>query len=56
MFRIKDFYKDILNDFQKRFNTSKYVIERLLPKGWNKKLIGLMKDELDRKIIRLKFK
>ena len=33
MFRIKDFYKDILNDFEKRFNTSKYVIERLLPKG-----------------------
>ena len=42
----KDVYKDIVNDFEKRFDTLNWVIERLLPKSRNKKRIGLMKDEL----------
>ena len=46
-----DFYKDIANDVEKRFNTSNYEVNRPLPTGKNKKVIGLMKDELRRKII-----
>ena len=41
----KDPY-DISNDFEKRFDTSNYEIKRPLPIGRNKKVIGLMKDEL----------
>ena len=41
----KDVYKDIANDFGKRFDTSNCVIERLLPKARNKKRIELMKDD-----------
>ena len=41
----KDHY-DISNDFEKRFDTSNYEIKRPLPIGRNKKVIGLMKDEL----------
>ena len=51
-----DIYKDIAKDVETRFGTSTYElecnpIERLLPKGKNKKVIGLMKDELGRKIM-----
>ena len=48
---IKDFYKDIADDAEKRFDTSNYEVDRALPKGRNKKLIGLMKDELRGKIM-----
>ena len=43
-----DFYKDIADDFEKRFDTSNYDDEcdKPLPKGKNKKVIGLIKDEL----------
>ena len=41
-----DFYKDIADDIESRFNTSGYVPDRPLPVGKNKKVIGLMKDEL----------
>ena len=41
-----DFYKDIADDVEARFNTSGYVPDRPLPVGLNKKVIGLMKDEL----------
>ena len=37
----------------KRFVTSNYENERPLPTGKNKKVIGLMKDELGRKFIGL---
>ena len=40
------FYGDIVNDVDKRFDTSNYEVNRLLPKGKKKKVIGLMKDEL----------
>ena len=45
------FYKDIANDVEKRFDTSNYELNRALPTGKNKKVIGLMKDELGGKII-----
>ena len=38
--------KDIANDVEKRFDTSNYEVNRPLPTGKNKKVIGLMKDEL----------
>ena len=44
--KTEDFYKDIANDVEKPFNTSSYEVNRLLPTGKNKKVIGLMKDEL----------
>ena len=49
--KIEDFYKDIVNDVEKRFDTSNYEVNRSLPTGKNKKVIGLMKDELGGKII-----
>ena len=49
----EDFYKDIVNDVQRWFDTSNYDEndERLLPVGKNKKVIGLFKDELGGKIL-----
>ena len=49
--KTNDFYKDISNDVDKRFDTSNYKCNRPLPTGKNKKIIGLMKDELGGKII-----
>ena len=40
------FYKDIANDAEKRFDTSNYEVNSPLPTGKNKKVIGLMEDEL----------
>ena len=44
--KTEDFYKDIANDVEKRFDTSDYEVNRPLPTGKNKKMIGSMKDEL----------
>ena len=41
-----DIYKDIVEDVETRFHTSNYELDRLLPKGKNKKVVGLMKDGL----------
>ena len=41
-----DFYKDIADDVVARFDMSGYNPDRPLPVGLNKKVIGLMKDEL----------
>ena len=49
--KTNDFYKDIANDVEKRFDTSNYEVNRPLPTGKNKKVIGLLKDELGGKII-----
>ena len=49
--KTEDFYKDIANDVEKRFDTSNYEVDRPLSTGKNKKVIGLMKDELGRRII-----
>ena len=45
------FYKDIASDVGNRFDTSNYEVNRPLPMGKNKKVIGLMKDELGEKVI-----
>ena len=46
--KTKDFYKVIAHDVETRFDTSGYSKEdaRPLPIGLNKKVIGLMKEEL----------
>ena len=44
--KTEDFYKDVANDVEKRFDTSNYKVNRPLPTGKNKKVIRLMKDEL----------
>ena len=49
--KTNDFYKDITNDVEKKFDTSNYEVNIPLPTGKNKKVIGLMKDELGGKII-----
>ena len=54
--KTEDVYKDIAEDVEKRFDTSNYKwegnsINRSLPKGKNKKVIGLMKDGLGGKIM-----
>ena len=49
--KTNDFYKDISQDVNERFDTSNYTFDRPLPKGKNKKVIGLMKDELGGGII-----
>ena len=49
--KTEDFYEDIADDVEKRFDTSDYEIDRPLPTGKNKKVIGLMKDELRRRIM-----
>ena len=41
-----DFYSDIADDIPTRFNTSSYTPDCPLPINLNKKVIGLMKDEL----------
>ena len=47
-----DIYKDIAEDVETRFDTSNYELDRPLPKGKNKKVIGLMKDELGEQIMK----
>ena len=49
--KTNDFHEDIDNDVENRFDTSNYKVNRPLPTGKNKKVIGLMKDELGGKII-----
>ena len=49
--KTEDFYKDIANNAETRFDTSNYEVNRPLPTGQNKKVIGLMKDELGGNII-----
>ena len=49
--KTEDFYKDIADDVEKRFDASNYEVNRPLPTGKNKKVIGLRKDELGGKIM-----
>ena len=49
--KTEDFHKDIANDVEKRFDTSNYEVNRPLPTGKIKKVIGLLKYELGRKIM-----
>ena len=48
--KTNDFYEDIASDIENRFDISNYEVNRPLPTGKNKKVIGLMKDELGGKI------
>ena len=50
--KAEDIYKDIAEDVEKRFDTSNFEINRPLPLGKNKKVIGLMKGELGRQIMK----
>ena len=49
--KTNDFYEDFASDLENRFYASNYEVNRPLPTGKNKKVIGLMKDELGGKII-----
>ena len=49
--KIEDFYKDIANDVEKRFDISNNEVDRPLSTGKNKKVIGLIKDELGGRVI-----
>ena len=44
--KTRDFYEDIAKDVEKKFDISNYEAKRPMPKGKNKKVIVLMKDEL----------
>ena len=46
-----DICKEIAEDVETRFDTSNYELDRLLPKGKNKKVIGVVKDKLGGKIM-----
>ena len=50
--KTEDFYKDIAEDVETRFDTSGYEPDRALLIGKNKKVIGLMKDKLGGKIMK----
>ena len=49
--KTNDFDEDISNDVENRLDISNYEVNRPLPTEKNKKIIGLMKDELCGKII-----
>ena len=49
--KTEDFYKDMPEKVIERFNTSNYIHDRPLPIGVNKKVLGLLKDELGGGII-----
>ena len=49
--KAEDFYEDVADDVEKRFDTSNYEVNRPLPTGKNKKLIRFMKDELGGRIM-----
>ena len=43
--KTEDFYESIANDVEKRFDASNYDVNRPLPKGRNKIVVGIMNDE-----------
>ena len=51
LIKTEDFYTDIADDVEYKFDTSNYEVDRSLPTGKNKKVIGLMKDELGGKVL-----
>ena len=50
--KTEDFYKDIADDVETRFDTSGYVPDRPLPIGKYEKVIRLMKDELGGEVMK----
>ena len=49
--KIDNIYKDAAENVETRFDTSNCELDRLLPKGKNENVIGLMKDEWSGKIM-----
>ena len=47
-----DICEDIAEDVERRFDTSNYELDRSLPKGKIKKVVGLMRDELGEQIMK----
>ena len=50
--RTEDTYKDIVENVETRFNSSDFELQKLLPQRKNKKVIGLIKDELAGEIMK----
>ena len=50
--KTEDFYRDIAEDVESQFDTSRYEPDKPLPIGKTKKVIGLMKDELGGKVMK----
>ena len=50
--KTEDFFKDIADDVECKFDTSNYEVDGPLPTGKNRKVIELMKGELGGKIIK----
>ena len=48
----EDVYADLAEDFEARFDTLNSEVDRPLPIGKNKKIIGLMKDESGRRTMK----
>ena len=49
--KTEDIYSIIAKCVKTRFDTSNYEFDRPLPKGKNKKVVGLMENELRRKVM-----
>ena len=49
--KTNDFYKDITNEIEASFDMSGYNCSCPFPMGMNKKVIGLMKNKLGRRIM-----
>ena len=49
--KTEDIYVDIAKDVETRFDISDYELDKLLPTGKNKRVIGLNIDELGGKIM-----
>ena len=50
--KTEDFCEDIAKDVEKKYDTSNYTVERPSQMSMNKKVIGMMKDELGGKIMK----
>ena len=50
--KTEDIYKDIVEDVVTKFKISNFELDWPLPKGKNRKVTGLMKDELGGKILK----
>ena len=46
-----DIYEEIAGSVKTRFDTPNYELDRPLTEGKNKKVLGLIKDKLDEKIV-----
>ena len=49
--KTEDFYENIAPDVDQWFDTAGYIVDRPLPMGKNKKVLGKFKDELGGKIM-----